>query len=106
MVERFNQTLQNMLVKFVADKKESWADYLDLCVYAYNSSRHESSKFSPFEVMFGRRAVLPVDFDENKVCEQSCIETEETVTFSCFEGSNINPQHVYCDCTIVFSFTS
>lgn len=91
MVERFNQTLQNMLLKFVADKKESWADYLDLCVYAYNSSRHESSKFSPFEVMFGRRAVLPVDLDEAKVCEQSCIETEETITFSCLRGPILIP---------------
>lgn len=30
-------------------------------VYAYNTSKHESSKFTPFEVMFGRKAVLPVD---------------------------------------------
>ena len=67
MVEKFNQTLQNMLVKFVADKQESWEEYLDTCVYAYNSSRHESSQYSPFEVMFGRRAVLPVDLAENKV---------------------------------------
>lgn len=30
-------------------------------VYAYNTSKHESSKFTPFEVMFGRKAVVPVD---------------------------------------------
>ena len=55
-----------MLVKFVANM-ESWGDYLDTCVYAYNSSKHESSKFSPFEVMFGRQAILPVDLTEDKV---------------------------------------
>jgi hypothetical protein len=43
LVERFNQTLQGMLVKFI-DKKESWEHYLDTCVYAYNTSKHESSK--------------------------------------------------------------
>ena len=59
LVEKFNQTIQNMLVKFINSKKESWKDYLDTCVYAYNLAKHESSKFSPFEVMFGRRAVLP-----------------------------------------------
>ena len=52
-----------MLVKFIDSKKERWEDYLDTCVYAYNTSRHESSKFTPFEVMFGRQAVLPVDLD-------------------------------------------
>ena len=50
-----------MLVKFIASKKESWQDYLDTCVYAYNTSRHDSSRFTPFELMFGRQAVLPID---------------------------------------------
>ena len=36
-------------------------DYLDTCVYAYNTSRHDSSWYSPFEVMFGRKPVLPVE---------------------------------------------
>ena len=28
------------------------------------SLRHESSLFTPFEIMFGRRAILPVDINE------------------------------------------
>ena len=52
-----------MLVKFIDKKKEDWEDYLDTCVYAYNTSKHESSTFTPFEVMFGRQAVLPVDLN-------------------------------------------
>ena len=69
-MERFNQTLQGMLVKFIDKKKESWEDYLDTCVYAYNTSKHESSKYSPFEVMFGRQAVLPVDLNVAKRCSE------------------------------------
>ncbi|KAL5493673.1 hypothetical protein EMCRGX_G014883 [Ephydatia muelleri] len=61
--ERFIQTLQNMIVKFVQDKKEIWDEYLDTCVYAYNTSVHESTNFSPFEVMFGRKAILPIDIN-------------------------------------------
>ena len=57
-----------MLIKFIDKKKESWEDYLDTCVYAYNTSKHESSKYTPFEVMFGRRAVLPVDLNVAKRC--------------------------------------
>ncbi|XP_065893114.1 uncharacterized protein [Dysidea avara] len=66
LVERFNQTIQNMLVKFVNEKKELWEDYLDTCVFAYNTSKHESSKYCPFAVMFGQQALLPVEIQYPK----------------------------------------
>lgn len=66
LAERFNQTIQNMLVKFVHDKKEQWENYLSTCVFAYNTSKHESSKYSPFTVMFGRPAVIPIDIQPIK----------------------------------------
>ena len=43
--ERFNQTLQSMLVKFVAEKQKHWDDFLDTCTFAYNTSVHESALF-------------------------------------------------------------
>eukprot|EP00731_Ephydatia_muelleri_P017202 Em0010g300a len=46
--ERFNQTLQNMLVKYVSSKKDMWSHYLDTCAFAYNTSRHDSTKYTPF----------------------------------------------------------
>lgn len=55
-----------MIVKFVEKKKELWDQYLETCLFAYNSSRHESTHFSPFELVFGRKAVLPIDLDTEK----------------------------------------
>ena len=66
-MERFNQTIQKMLVKFITSRKESWQDYLDTCVYAYNTSHHDSTRFTPFELMFGRQAVLPIDVRSDAV---------------------------------------
>ena len=40
-----------------------WDGLLDTCIYAYNTSLHESTSFTPFEVMFGRKAVLPIDVE-------------------------------------------
>ena len=33
--ERFNQTIQNMLTKFV-EEKETWDEYIDTCAFALN----------------------------------------------------------------------
>ena len=52
-----------MLVKFISEKKSMWDDFLDTCVYAYNTSVHESTSSTPFEVMFGHKAVLPIDVE-------------------------------------------
>ena len=35
-------------------------------VLAYNTSRQEFTKFTPFQLMFARRAVLPVDLDTSR----------------------------------------
>ena len=50
-----------MTVKYVHEKKEVWDPFLDCHMFAYNTSKHASSLYSPFEVMFGWKAVLPVD---------------------------------------------
>ena len=52
-----------MLVKYIDQKKERWEEYLDTCVFAYNTAKHDSSRFSPFELMFSRKAVLPIDIN-------------------------------------------
>ena len=52
-----------MLMKFIKKKKTTWEDYIDECVFAYNTAVHESSKYTPFELMFGRKAVIPVDLE-------------------------------------------
>lgn len=64
LVERYNQTLQGMLAKYVSSStKNDWSSFIDTCVFAYNTSRHESSKFTPFNLMFGHCATLPIDLD-------------------------------------------
>eukprot|EP00731_Ephydatia_muelleri_P005131 Em0002g1307a len=56
---------QNMIVKFVNEKKEDWGVYIDCHVFAYNTAKHASSLYSPFEVMFGTKAVLPIELSFN-----------------------------------------
>lgn len=68
-----------MLVKFCSQKKEDWDIFLDPCVYAYNTAKHESTLYTPFELMFGRKAVLPIDIDyESKDGSEILKEYNET----------------------------
>lgn len=71
--ERFNRTLLNMLGTLEPNQKTSWKDYIAPLTYAYNCTKHESTKISPFELMFGRTPKLPAD----SVFQSAFEDTEE-----------------------------
>ena len=81
-----------MLRKYIQEKKEQWDDYLDTCSFAYNTSKHESTKFTPFEIMFGRKAILPLDLDAG-VHQGSCNEAEVTICSQETEIQQKESQH-------------
>ena len=57
--ERWNRTLLDMLGTLETDKKANWKKYIASLAHAYNCTKHESTKFAPFELMFGRKAKTP-----------------------------------------------
>lgn len=59
--ERLNQTLLTLLNSLSTEAQEHWARYLPELVHAYNNTVHSSTSYTPFFLMFGRHARLPVD---------------------------------------------
>ena len=63
ITERANKTLKSILKKFIEPNQTDWDLKLCCAVFSYNISIHESTKFSPFYLVFGREARIPADLE-------------------------------------------
>ena len=57
-VERFNRTLMRSLETLAADHPDDWDLSVDFVAMAYRTRVHSATKFTPFELTFGRPANL------------------------------------------------
>ena len=63
LVERQNRTLQEIIANFVSIHGNDWDQWLDQAVFAYNTSIHESTGMSPYQLVFGRPARMPMEVE-------------------------------------------
>jgi len=59
--ERFMRTLKAMLASLVNEWQTNWDLLLPQLAFAYNTSVHNTTKQTPFELMFGRKPKIPID---------------------------------------------
>jgi len=63
LVERFNRTLCEALAKYANTKKNDWDLYIPSVLFAYRNMKHNTTKYEPFQLTYGRKAKLPIDYD-------------------------------------------
>ncbi|CAI5660481.1 unnamed protein product [Oreochromis niloticus] len=73
--ERFNRTLLSMLGTLENVQKQNWSQHISQLVHAYNCSKNESTGYSPYYLMFGRNARLPID-----ICFGAVFEDDAEMT--------------------------
>ena len=59
--ERDNRTLKTCLSKLVNEKCNDWDEHLQGALFSYRTAPHSSTKISPYEAVFGKKARMPID---------------------------------------------
>lgn len=60
-VEAFNKIIIKILSKIVHEHTTGWHEYLPLALWAYWTSRRSSTCYTPFSLVYGSEAVLPIE---------------------------------------------
>ena len=61
-VEQMNQKIIRMIGKLEQDKKAHWSERLPKMLAAYNGTRSAVTGYSPYFLLFGRKARMLVDY--------------------------------------------
>ena len=94
LVERFNGTLKTILKKLCSECPKQWDRYLPAVLFAYRSSVQESTGFTPFELLFGRKIRGPMDIlraywtkepddEETKTVYRYVVDLEQRLEETC-----------------------
>ena len=72
-LERFHQTLKNMIRSYCFDTEKDWDEGIHLLLFAVRESVQESLSFSPFELVFGHSVRGPL-----KLLKEKFLSNDET----------------------------
>lgn len=76
--ERFNGTLKQMLRRMCQEKPQDWDRYLPALLFSYREVPHESTGYSPFELMYGRVVRGPMTILRELWTEEIPVEEVKT----------------------------
>eukprot|EP00253_Pinus_taeda_P005173 PITA_05173 len=64
-VEVTNRALEGILTKVVSSSRKGWAYHLVEATWAYNTTWKTTTSFTPYELVYGKRALLSIEFEYN-----------------------------------------
>uniref|UniRef100_A0A8C1R0T5 Gypsy retrotransposon integrase-like protein 1 n=1 Tax=Cyprinus carpio TaxID=7962 RepID=A0A8C1R0T5_CYPCA len=74
--ERTNQTIKRALSKYCNDKQNDWDKHLKGVVYAINTSKQASTKYTPYLLMFNRHPLMAGVLNTKHESQADCFAVE------------------------------
>ncbi len=95
MVEKHNQAMQQA-IKACIEKQTDWYEVLDSIAMSFRGSQHCSTRKSPYEMMYGKQMLLPIQLRTNPhhmppTSTPKSETTEENENKDDAEGDNAEP---------------
>ena len=92
-----NQTVTKAIVKYLNPEQDDWDEHIDAILFSYRTSIHALTKFTPFYLMYGREAVLPVELQmTDQTVEKLHVDSDTVQSYVAYEASIIScgwPEH-------------
>lgn len=58
-LERSHLTLKEYLKHYINERHTDWDEYVPLAMFSYNTHFHKTTNYTPHELLFGQKAVIP-----------------------------------------------
>ncbi|MCO5594308.1 hypothetical protein L7F22_048337 [Adiantum nelumboides] len=68
LVEKVNGMICKIITKHVGDKAQHWDKHLNASLWAYRTSFKASLGFTPFQLVYGQEALLPIEVELSSLC--------------------------------------
>ena len=62
-MESTNKVIEAILTKIVKSHRRDWADRLPEALWAYHTTWHNTIGFSPYNLVYGKSAIFPIEFE-------------------------------------------
>lgn len=63
-LERSHATLADYLKHYISEKQTDWDEWINLAMFSYNTTPHTSTRYTPYELIFGLKPELPTSLTQ------------------------------------------
>ena len=73
-----NRALEGILTKVIRSNRKDWAEILVDATWAYNTTWKTTTRFTPYELVYGKNALLSIEFEYNTLRIASKLDLDLT----------------------------